>query len=249
MSGRRILWKNEIEELETARKNNKNKNVEKRLLALLMHGKGEEHKKIAARTGYAASYISALVTKYINIGIDSIVGNNYRGNRRNMSAEEERALLDKFKEQAEKGQIVEIAAIKKAYEKATGRSLEKSHGQIYKVLKRHGWRKVMPRSKHPGKARDEVIETSKKLTIRSRMRWKKIGDKGKVRLMFQDEAGFGRINKPKYCWCFPNFRPAVPCRHVREYRYAYGAAEPLAGETFFLILPYSNTDCMNIFLS
>ena len=22
-----------------------------------------------------------------------------------------------------------------------------------------------------------------------------------VRLMFQDEAGFGRINKPKYCWC------------------------------------------------
>lgn len=71
---------------------------------------------------------------------------------------------------------------------------------------------------------------------------------GSVRLMFQDEAGFGRINKPKYCWCFPGIRPNVPCHHIREYRYAYGAVEPLTGESFFLILPYSNTICMNIFL-
>jgi len=66
--------------------------------------------------------------------------------------------------------------------------------------------------------------------------------------MFQDEAGFGRINKPKYCWCFKGMRPVVPCHHIREYRYAYGAVEPLTGESFFLVLPYSNTDCMNVFL-
>jgi len=66
--------------------------------------------------------------------------------------------------------------------------------------------------------------------------------------MFEDEAGFGRINKPKYCWCFPGLRPVVPCHHIREYRYAYGAVEPLTGENFFLVLPYSNTDCMNAFL-
>jgi len=72
--------------------------------------------------------------------------------------------------------------------------------------------------------------------------------RGTVRLMFQDEAGFGRINKPKYCWCFKGLRPVVPCHHIREYRYAYGAVEPLTGENFFLILPYSNTDCMNVFL-
>ena len=66
--------------------------------------------------------------------------------------------------------------------------------------------------------------------------------------MFQDEAGFGRINKPKYCWCFPGLRPEVPCHHIREYRYAYGAVEPLTGESFFLVMPYSNTICMNLFL-
>ena len=66
--------------------------------------------------------------------------------------------------------------------------------------------------------------------------------------MFQDEAGFGRINKPKYCWCFSGHRPTVPCHHIREYRYTYGAVEPLTGDSCFLVLPYSNTDCMNVFL-
>lgn len=66
--------------------------------------------------------------------------------------------------------------------------------------------------------------------------------------MFQDEAGFGRINKPKYCWCKKGVRPLTPCHHIREYRYAYGAVEPLTGESFFFILPKSNTQCMNIFL-
>ena len=66
--------------------------------------------------------------------------------------------------------------------------------------------------------------------------------------MFQDEASFGRINKPKYCWCPKGTRPSVPCHHIREYRYAYGAVEPQTGESFFLVMPYCNTECMNIFL-
>ena len=70
-----------------------------------------------------------------------------------------------------------------------------------------------------------------------------------IRLMFQDEAGFGRINKPKYCWCRKGIRPHVPCHHIREYRYAYGAVEPKTGESYFLVMPYCNTACMNAFLS
>jgi len=66
--------------------------------------------------------------------------------------------------------------------------------------------------------------------------------------MFEDEAGFGRINKPKRCWCPSGVRPTTPCQHIREYRYAYGAVEPLTGEKFFLVMPYCNTVCMNIFM-
>ncbi len=71
----------------------------------------------------------------------------------------------------------------------------------------------------------------------------------KVRLMFQDEAGFGRINKPKYCWSIKGQRPSVPCHHIREYRYVYGAIEPLTGEGHFLIMPNCDSGCMNVFLS
>ena len=69
-----------------------------------------------------------------------------------------------------------------------------------------------------------------------------------LRVMFQDEAGFGRINKPKRCWCPKGTRPSVPCHHVREYRYLYGAVSPRDGELFTLVLPYTNTVCMNVFL-
>ena len=44
--------------------------------------------------------------------------------------------------------------------------------------------------------------------------------------MFEDEAGFGRINKPKPCWCPEGMRPSVPCQHIREHRYAFGGVYP-----------------------
>jgi putative transposase len=66
--------------------------------------------------------------------------------------------------------------------------------------------------------------------------------------MFQDEAGFGRINKPKYCWVQKGIRPSVPCHHIREYKYLYGAVEAATGDSYFNIMPFCNTNCMNAFL-
>ena len=40
----------------------------------------------------------------------------------------------------------------------------------------------------------------------------------------------------------------MPCHHIREYRYLYGAVSPADGELFALVLPYTNTICMNVFL-
>ena len=67
-------------------------------------------------------------------------------------------------------------------------------------------------------------------------------------MLFEDGAGFGRINKPKYCWYEKNVRPSVLCHHIRKYRYAFGAAEPLNGNNGFLVLLYCYTICMNVFL-
>ena len=61
----------------------------------------------------------------------------------------------------EKGEMVAISEIAKAYQSAVDHPV--SNGQIYFVLRRHKWRKVMPRSRHPQKASEEEIAASKKL--------------------------------------------------------------------------------------
>lgn len=65
--------------------------------------------------------------------------------------------------------------------------------------------------------------------------------------MFQDEASFGRISKPRACWVTDGVRPRVPSHHIREYRYAYGAVDPISGDNFFIVAPYCNGDWMNVF--
>jgi len=66
--------------------------------------------------------------------------------------------------------------------------------------------------------------------------------------MFQDEASFGRITEPCRCWAPKGIRPIVKTHRVREYVHAYGATAPKTGECFYLVLPYANTLCMNMYL-
>ncbi len=158
--------KEDMEKIIAERKKNKDKRAEKRLYALELRAAGKSAEEVSAATGFHKAYISQLTAKYRNGGIEAISGNHYGGNHRNMSAEEEAALLEPFQAEAEAGQIVEVSKIKTQYEEAVGHSIGGS--QIYYVLERHGWRKVMPRSKHPKKAREEDIEASKKLKQRFR---------------------------------------------------------------------------------
>ena len=152
--------------IAAARKSNKDKRAEKRLYALELRAAGKSAEEVSTATGFHEAYISQLTRKYRTGGIEAISGNHYGGNRRNMTAEEEAALLEPFREQAEQGQLVEVSEIKADYEQAVGHTI--GAGQIYRVLHRNGWRKVMPRSRHPKKADEEAIETSKKLTPKSR---------------------------------------------------------------------------------
>jgi transposase len=69
-----------------------------------------------------------------------------------------------------------------------------------------------------------------------------------LRVMFQDEARFGRITEPYACWAPPGFRPNVSAQIIREYTYLYGAISPKDGKADFLILPAMDGPCMNVFL-
>ena len=151
-------------ELIEARRRNKNKGAEKRLKALIMRAQGKKNAEVAQATDYHPAYVSQLVSTYCNEGLSAVIENHYAGNRRNMSLEEEEAIFGQYREEAEKGQLVSINELKRVYEEAVGHPI--SGGQIYRVLKRHEWRKVMPRSQHPNKASEEEIASSKKLTER-----------------------------------------------------------------------------------
>lgn len=69
-----------------------------------------------------------------------------------------------------------------------------------------------------------------------------------IRLMFQDEARFGRINDVRRCWAPKPLRPLCQAMLTHEYTYTYAAVEVKSGELDSLNLPYINTDCMQLFL-
>lgn len=245
MAKRREFSEEEKKMIAEARKKNQKKGAERRLRALQLYAEGKSEEKIGEMTGYHPKHIGVIVRKFDMGGVEAVAGNHYKGNRRNMSFEEEEELLKPFFEEAAKGRIVNVAEIEEAYRKAVSHSI--SNGQIYRVLKRHEWRKVMPRGRHPDQASEEEREDSKE-KLNMKFHELRRSTSRNVRVTFHDEAGFGRINRPRYCWCKKGIRPSVPCHYIRQYCYAYGAVEPLTGESFFLILPSCDTVCMNLFL-
>ena len=70
----------------------------------------------------------------------------------------------------------------------------------------------------------------------------------KVVIMFEDEAGFGRISDPAACWAPPKKRPCAPSQRIREYRTIYGAVCPITGESFFEMHTGSNSDYFQAFI-
>jgi transposase len=70
-----------------------------------------------------------------------------------------------------------------------------------------------------------------------------------VRVMFEDEARFGRISDPRRCWAPAGVRPEVNTQIVREYEYAFAALSPHDGSLDTLVLPSANTEAMSVFLA
>jgi len=150
-------------EIKENRKINKDKDVDKRLRAVELRGEGIENKKIAETVEAHPTVVSRWICKYIKEGVRALLKGQYGGNRRNMPIEDENKLVSGFKEKAENGQCVTVKEIKIAYCEKIGHKC--GNGQIYRVLKRQDWRKVVPRKEHPNKASEAEIETSKKLTF------------------------------------------------------------------------------------
>lgn len=79
---------------------------------------------------------------------NELVDRNWGGRRYGyMSVDQERQFLSRFLDQASVGGAVNAGEIKRAFEALVGHRVAKT--TIYRMLDRHGWRKIMPRPHHP----------------------------------------------------------------------------------------------------
>ena len=70
----------------------------------------------------------------------------------------------------------------------------------------------------------------------------------RVRLLYQDEAGFGRISKPSACWAPRGMRPTVPYHHGSWISLLLRSCWCPYRRYFFIIAGACNTAWMNEFL-
>lgn len=114
----------------------------------------------ATAVGWSQSTVKIIQSRYLREGEKVLLGKG-RGGRRysNLTEQEEDDLLSSFLEKARSGGVLVVGEIKAAYEKIAGKHVPKS--TVYRMLARHGWRKIVPRPKHP-KARTGVQEEFKK---------------------------------------------------------------------------------------
>ena len=144
-----------------AEKQTRDKRVSQLLRILKMRYEGKRVREIAEITGLKINSISRICTRYQKEGLEGFIRNKYTSHRRLMTEAKEREILSRFEEAAEAGQEVTVQEIKAAFDEAVGRDTGNSY--IYVLLRRHNWRKVKPRPKHPKAAGEEACEASKKL--------------------------------------------------------------------------------------
>lgn len=141
-----------------------------------------------------------------------------------------------------------INEIQAAFEKQVGQAVHKT--TIYRLLKRHHWRKITPRPRNPN-SREAIQEEFKERLpqqIESLLKERSAADQRPLILMSQDEGRFGRINAPRRCWVPKPLRATVLKQVVRESLFVFAAVCPQLGKMTALILPFANSEMMQLFL-
>ena len=132
--------------------------------ALVAPRKAQE---IALHTGVSVSTVHRVISVYNRLGVAALETPGKGGRRHEyLTLPEEKAFLAPFFAQAERGEIATVAEIQRAYEAKVGHEVDDS--TIYRLLNRHGWRKLMPRPRHPQADLQEQEQFKK--TLKPRLR-------------------------------------------------------------------------------
>jgi transposase len=109
---------------------------------------GSTAAQIAQLLGWSVATVHVMHSRWAKEG-EAIFDVRRRGGRRHqhLTLEQEQELLAPFVQRAHDGGMLTVAEIEQAYRECSGKDVARS--TIYRLLERHGWRKVAPRPRHP----------------------------------------------------------------------------------------------------
>lgn len=104
--------------------------------------------EIAKHTGTTRAMVHQVISTYNRFGVVAVETPGKGGRRHQyVTLEAEREFLAPFFERAAQGKIATAGEIQRAFEAQVGHEVDAS--TIYRLLKRHSWRKLVPRPVHP----------------------------------------------------------------------------------------------------
>jgi len=126
--------------------------------------------------GLSESTVKKIHSRYFKLGQVCFKVKKKGGRmRENLTLAEEKELLGQFESSSAKGGTATMTDIKLKYEAKAGKKVPRS--TISRLLKRFGWRKVMPRPYHPKKnieAQNGFKKTSDQSSKSTKKHWAKI---------------------------------------------------------------------------
>jgi len=142
--------KDTLKRMKKLQKESDSKTAYQRVTCILFRAENPEvpANQVANVVGYHPDYVRQLWAKFLREG-ENFLLKDRRGGRynENLSQKEEISFLTPFLHDAEKGGMLVVNNIHRAYEKKLGRNIPTS--TVYAMLHRNGWRKICPRPGHP----------------------------------------------------------------------------------------------------
>jgi transposase len=136
--------------------------------ALVAPRKADE---IALHTGASTTTVHRVISTYNRLG-PAAIEQSEKGGRHHeyLTLDQEQAFLQHFFTRAAQGEIATAEEIKQAFEEEVKHTVHIS--SIYRLLARHGWRKLVPRPRHPKANVEEQLAFQKKTSSkRSKRPW------------------------------------------------------------------------------
>lgn len=142
-----VSWLSDEELQEWVREAKTSEELQRRLAIWLTHFREWSAKKIAEMIGVSVQAVWLWVGQYNRKGPQGLFRSGRGGRRWSfLSLEEEEKLLKSFEDEALKGKVLTVKQLHARVERKIKKKISLDY--VYRLLRRHHWRKLGPRPRH-----------------------------------------------------------------------------------------------------